>query len=415
MYHFSNLAEAEKALEAYLPSRLPRPAYTLDHIVQFMDFIGNPQELPQVIHIAGTSGKTSTAYYAAALLKGAGKRAGLLVSPHVMSITERVQIDLEPLNAAVFCSELAVFLNLVDKSGLTLSYAEILYAFAYWEFVRQKVKYVVVETGLGGLLDATNVVENPNKICIITDIGLDHTNILGTTLPEIAAQKAGIIKLRNTVFCFKQSDEIMKVFFATCRQKQADLHIVDQDYPAATRHLPTFQQRNYTLALRTVEFMLGRNSDERQILEDSDAYDVHIPGRMEVLHKGTKTIILDGAHNPQKLQSLFDSICEKYPKDDLAVLIASIDSGGRNLKDLLAVIKPYVSHVIATSGKDIEGSFHKWQPTSDIIKAANEVGIVSCEGIEQYDKALEKLLARPEQVIVVTGSLYIYKPVRSLL
>src|SRR5690349_16238782 len=160
MYHFSNLAEAEKALEAFLPSRLPRPAYTLDHILQFMDFIGNPQELPQVIHVAGTSGKTSTAYYAAALLKGAHKRAGILVLPHVMSITERVQIDLKPLDDAVFCSELAVFLSLIDKSGLKLSYAEILYAFAYWEFARQKVEYVVVETGLGGLLDATNVVEN---------------------------------------------------------------------------------------------------------------------------------------------------------------------------------------------------------------------------------------------------------------
>lgn len=415
MHHFSNLIEAEKALEAFLPSRLPRPAYTLDHIMQFMDFIGNPQEQPKVIHIAGTSGKTSTAYYSAALLKGAGKRAGLLVSPHVMSITERVQIDLEPLGDALFCDELAIFLDLVGRSGLKLSYAEILYGFAYWEFARQKVEYVVVETGLGGLLDATNVVENAEKICVITDIGLDHTNILGTTLAEITAQKAGIIKLRNAVFCFKQSDEVMEVITSTCRQKQADLHTVDQEYPTAARNLPSFQQRNYTLALQTVRFLLERNGSEDQVLGQVDPLTVHIPGRMEVLHKGTKTIILDGAHNPQKLQSLFESIRAQYPEDNLAVLMSSIESGGRNLNDLLGVIKPYVKHLIATSGNNSGGSFHKWQSPADITQAAHDAGITSSESIEKYDKALEVLLDRPEKIVVVTGSLYMYKPIKSLL
>lgn len=414
MYHFSTINEAEKALEAFLPSRLPRPAYTLDHILQFMDFIGNPQELPQAIHIAGTSGKTSTAYYAASLLKAAGKKVGLLVSPHVMSITERVQIDLVSLPDALFCSELALFLDQIEKSGIKLSYAETLYAFAYWEFTRQQVEYIVVETGLGGLLDATNVIKNPQKVCILTDIGIDHTNVLGSTLPEIAQQKAGIIKLHNSVFCYRQPASAMDVITKSCHQKQADLHIIDEEYASETGRLPLFQRRNYTLALNAVCFTLERSGYSTSQLRQTNAYDVHIPGRMEVLHKGAKTVILDGAHNPQKLQYLFESLRAKYPDKSMAVLVACIDSGGRNLKELLSTIKPDVTHLIATSPSQ-QGSFHKWQKAADIVAAAKDVGIGSCEAINAYDDALKVLLARPEDILVVTGSLYLYKPIRTLL
>ena len=115
-------AAANEVLRRYWPDKLSRRAYTLDQMVQLMDYLGNPQDKLKVIHVAGTSGKTSTAYYAAALLKAAGKKAGLTVSPHVDEINERVQIDLTPLSEATFCRQLNMFLELVQKSGLTPTY-----------------------------------------------------------------------------------------------------------------------------------------------------------------------------------------------------------------------------------------------------------------------------------------------------
>src|SRR6266540_471564 len=117
MYVFSKLIEAEKALEQFIPAQLPRPAYTLEHVAAFMEYAGNPQDKVKAIHLAGT----------------AGKKVGLLTSPHVETITERVQVNLEPLSEKLFCQELADFMNLVEASQIQLSYAEILYAFAFWE------------------------------------------------------------------------------------------------------------------------------------------------------------------------------------------------------------------------------------------------------------------------------------------
>jgi len=214
-------------LEAYWPSRTTLHRMSLDYIRSLLDYLGNPQERLRIIHIAGTSGKTSTAYYAAALLTAAGKKAGLTVSPHVDLLNERVQINMTPLPEALFVREMNEFMACVEQGGFTPTYFELLYAFAFWEFARQQVEYAVIETGVGGLLDNTNVVTRSDKVCVLTDIGFDHTSLLGTTLPEIARQKAGIIQLHNAVFCWRQSAEVLAVFRAVTRQKQADLHILD--------------------------------------------------------------------------------------------------------------------------------------------------------------------------------------------
>src|SRR5436305_1406476 len=126
MYHFADLAAVEQALEQFSPANTTRPAYTLDHVQTFLDYIHNPQDTIKAIHIAGTSGKTSTAYYIAALMQQTGKRIGLLTSPHIHAITERVQVNLQPLPEREFCDELAQFMGLVDQSGVRLTYAEIL-------------------------------------------------------------------------------------------------------------------------------------------------------------------------------------------------------------------------------------------------------------------------------------------------
>ena len=196
-----NLSEANAALLPYV-SQTPRMTgddLKLERVMKLMDVLGNPQDKLPVIHIAGTSGKTSTGYYMAALLKAGGKKAGLTISPHIDSVNERVQIGGSPLPEAEFCSELGNFLEIIRGAGQSPSYFELLYAFALWVFVRRGVDYAVVETGLGGLLDATNVTGRADKVCIITDIGFDHEYVLGSGLAQIAAQKIGIVHDQGTM------------------------------------------------------------------------------------------------------------------------------------------------------------------------------------------------------------------------
>src|SRR5690606_38872097 len=121
------------------------------------------------------------------LLAAAGQKVGMTVSPHVYEVNERVQINTKPLAETQFCRELSRFLNIIQSSGVRPTYFELLVAFAYWEFAEQGVDYAVIEVGLGGLLDGTNVVARDDKVCIITDIGFDHTSVLGKTLSAITA------------------------------------------------------------------------------------------------------------------------------------------------------------------------------------------------------------------------------------
>ncbi len=414
MNYFADLAAVEAALEPFWPSKLvKRRAYTLDHVQAFMDFLGNPQDKIPAIHIAGTSGKTSTAYYTASLLEKTGLRTGLLISPHLERLNERVQIGLTPLAEREFCDEFAVFIEQVKKSGIELTYAELLYAFGYWEFVRQGVDCMVIETGLGGTLDATNVIRRPDKICVITDIGFDHTNVLGNTLTEIATNKAGIIGRTNAVFCYQQNPQVMDVFEATCRQKQADLHILTQ-VPAGVKFLPLFQRRNFGLAAEAVGFALERQGREEPLSKEAKdaAAKVHIPARMEIRYVGQKMVILDSAHNAQKIHTLSQSIAARFRGQRLAALVAFSLSGGRQVKDLLAELQPLTDHCIAAIPP--AENKHGWHDPSEVAAVARDAGISSVEEISDLQQAFAALMARPEPLLLATGSLYMHQYLRPL-
>lgn len=414
MKSITSLKEAEAALEPFWPTNVARHAYALDHIERFMDYVGNPQNVPPAIHIAGTSGKTSTAYYAAALLQQAGKKVGLLTSPHIEGLNERVQINLVPLPEEEFCAELTIFMGLVERSGITLTYAEILYGFAYWEFARHRVDCIVVEVGLGGLLDATNVIDRADKICVITDIGLDHTHVLGNTLPEIAAQKAGIIHLHNSVFCHPQASEIIAVIQAVCKQKQADLHIVEQD-GRTPGFLPIFQQRNFSLALDAVAFSLERRNEPPLTGEQiCRASEIRIPGRMEIVKKFGKTVILDNAHNGQKLQALGSSLQAEFEKQKIAVLAAFVETEGRSTEEMLRQLKAIASHLIITALPP-GARQHKGRSPQVLGVLARKLGFSSLEVEEDRQRAYQKLLDRPEPVLLITGSTYLLEPMRPLV
>lgn len=416
MLKITNFIDAEAWLSRFAPANLSRHAYTLDHIKRVMEFLGNPQDKLEVIHVSGTSGKTSTSYYLASLLTQAGKRVGLSVSPHVDALNERVQTNLSPLPEPQFCAELGNFLDLVQQSGITLTRFELLAAFAYWEFARQKVDYAIIEVGLGGTLDATNVIDNSRKVCVITDIGFDHQEVLGDILPEIASNKAGIIGLHNKVFCYDQGAEVMEVIRERAQHQQADLHIIDQELSDNFTHLPLFQRRNFGLARAVVSEVLTRDGVTQ--LGDGAlkrAANVYIPARMEQFTVGGKTVILDGAHNAQKMQALRDSLRAQFPGQPIAVLVAFKAKQPARVEQAAEVLTRLASHIIVTSyGKPTPVEPYGEDP--ELVAALCKIhGFWQIETVANPVHAFRQLLSRPEPILVITGSFYLFNDIRPLL
>ncbi len=416
MQTISSFAEAEQLLKQYAPAPLVRFGYSLDPMRQLMDRLGNPQDRLRVIHVAGTSGKTSTSYYLAALLQQTGKKVGLSISPHVEAMNERTQINLTPLPEKQFFEEFSLFLDLVRQSNLFIGRFECLVAFMYWEFARQNVDYAVVEVGVGGTLDATNVLDHPNKVCVITDIGYDHQELLGDTLPEIASQKAGIIGLHNQVFCYDQGSEIMPVIRERASQQQADLHILNQEASEEFSFLPLFQQRNFGLSKEVVTRVLERDGVPqlaRGALQK--AAQIHIPARMEHFTVQGKTVILDGAHNAQKLQALHDSLRAQYPNQQIAALVAFKATDTRRLEGAAKALAGFAKHIIVTT----YGQPNKTDPYGeepDLVAALCKVhGCWSVETIAEPTHALRELLRRSEPILLITGSFYLFNDIRPLL
>jgi len=414
MRNITNFTEAHQALRKYYGKHAEGP-YTLDRMYQLMAAVGNPQDRLQVIHVAGTSGKTSTAYFIAALLRESRVKVGLTVSPHVDEVNERVQIDMKPLPETNFCAALSEFLELVDQSGILPSYFECMVAFAYWEFARQQVDYAVVEVGLGGLLDGTNVVQRADKVCVITDIGLDHTELLGDTIEKIATQKAGIIQLKNDVFLQQQPPVVMSVVQETCNRQSARLHVIDKP-STETYGLPQFQVRNLALARGVVSFVMGRAG--KQPLTDAQiatAANVYIPARMEVVRKDGRTMIIDGAHNAQKLETLFTSIRAQFADQAIAVLAGFAEGDRTRLAGALDTVIEYAEHMIVTSFYSEKDYPRSSVPPEDVVTYCRDKGWGEVEAVPEPAKALERLMQRPEPLLVVCGSFYLLNHIRPLV
>jgi dihydrofolate synthase/folylpolyglutamate synthase len=419
MKRIASLATAPGVLEAYWPSRTTLHRMSLDYMYDLLGYLGNPQDSFRAVHIAGTSGKTSTAYYTAALLATTGKKVGLTVSPHVDFLNERVQVNMQPLPEAVFVNELNEFMDTLEKGGFTPSYFELLYAFAFWEFARQRVDYAVIEVGVGGLLDNTNVMARSDKVCVLADIGYDHMSVLGNTLPEIAAQKAGIIQLHNTVFCWRQPDEVLDVFRTTARQQQADLHILDAPRLSTMYHfLPLFQRRNFELALHAVRFVCERDGlaapADDQVLAAGHTL---VPARMEARRVGDKTVILDGSHNPQKLHALAEAVREQYPCSDVAVLLAFAKSRTpeNRIEQGTYELQKLAHHMLLTSFVINRNSPHHSVDPQALAEACRADGYTDFDVIPDPVQAFETLLKRPEPVVVVVGSFFLLNSIRPLL
>lgn len=410
-----SLAEATEALKAFY-NQPGSNTYTLDRMRELMAYLDNPQDKLRVVHVAGTSGKTSTVYYVSALLEVSGATVGLTVSPHVNEVNERLQINNAPLPEQEFCQALDEFLGIVSKSGVTPSYFECLVAFAYWQFARMGVDYAVIEVGLGGLLDGTNVISREDKVCVITDIGFDHTHILGNTLQEIATQKAGIIHEQNHVFMYHQSPDVMQAVHEACRKHHAELHAIAPGQTSAPASLPLFQQRNFGLAEQAVRYVLLRDGGAALTQAQlQSAAATFVPGRMEVHHVGGKIVIFDGAHNAQKMAALVASVQHAYPDHDIAALISFVQGASERWQPTVDTLAAVCHHFVVTSFGGAQDTIKTSVPVTDVASYLRENMAVTVNVELELADACSALLSQPEPILLVTGSLYLLSSARQYM
>jgi dihydrofolate synthase/folylpolyglutamate synthase len=382
---------------------------------ELLKLFGSPQETFRTIHVAGTSGKTSTAYYCAALLTAAGYTTGLNVSPHVHEINERLQINLRPLPEAEYCAALQACIARLDTAGKQPSYFELTTTLAYSEFAHRSVDYAVVEVGMGGVLDATNTIDRPDKICVITDIGLDHTEILGDTLQEIAAAKAGIIHAQNTVVMLPQTEEVMAVFRQKAEEERADFIVASAAHECIPEGLPLFQQRNLALAIAAVNARLSHDGLPAVTPEHiREASAVDIPARMQVVEYQGKTLIIDGSHNGQKIGQLMASIAEKYPGKRIAALAGFVEGPDNRWQSGLDALLPHASIVFSTA---FSGAMDLPKQSIDpdrVVSYARQKNI-EAKTVSEPAQAFKTLLAQPADIYLVVGSFYLLNHVFPLL
>ncbi len=413
-----SIKNVEEVLMSYVPkvSKYSGDGMSLERLWPLLEATGNPHKKLKVIHVAGTSGKTSTAYYLSALLGSTRSKVGLTVSPHVDSIKERLQINNKFLSNKQFCGDFTVFMNLINKVDTNPSYFELLIVFAYWEFVRQNVDYAVIETGLGGLLDGTNVATRKDKVCVITDIGLDHTKILGRSISDITIQKAGIIQTGNVVFMYRQSKQVMNQVKNRVLQKKAVLNTLNQNMPVASyspeyKNLPAFQKRNWLLAKNVFEYLAER--DGLSQTSSAESLNIVIPGRMEVINLlNNGQLIMDGAHNSQKIKAFVESFKKLYPHKKAVVVVALKE--GKEFTEVLSELSDITEGFIFTTFNTSQDLPAVSQDVNILNSFAVKLGIDSV--VEPDNRlALSKLLKNQADIKLIIGSFYLLGQIRKLV
>jgi len=304
----------------------------------FLELLGNPQNKLKIIHIAGTSGKGSTAYLTSVLLKSQGFKVGLHTSPHLIDVRERCQIGNQMISKKDFCRVLTAMIPLIKKMEKSefkgVSYFEILVGLALTFFVEKKVNYAVIETGIGGLYDATNTVERNDKISIITEIGFDHMEVLGNTLAEIAFQKAMIIQPKSLVVSQEQKLEAKKtiktvvekqkakIFFVSPKNIQETEQGISFNFQFMDRKINDiklnlnggFQAKNASAALAAILLLGQRDGFEfREEMARKAFLELSFPGRMEIFKLKNKIVVVDGAHNPPKMEAFTKGLKKTFP------------------------------------------------------------------------------------------------------
>jgi dihydrofolate synthase/folylpolyglutamate synthase len=381
-------AEVEDALQSRWPESKLEP--TVERIRAVTGLLGDTQRAYPVIHLTGTNGKTSTSRMIDTLLRALDLRTGRFTSPHLERINERITIDGEPLTDEEFVrafNDVAPYTHLVDaQQELPLSFFETIVGMAYAAFADAPVDVAVVEVGMGGVWDATNVADG--VVAVVTPIAVDHARYLGNTVEEIAVEKAGIIKPGATAVLTEQLPGPAEVLLRRCAEVEATAVREGLEYGVVSRvaavggqmmtlrglhaeydevFLPLYgahQAQNAAAALTAVEAFLGDQVLDADLVRDAFARATS-PGRLEIIRR-SPMILLDAAHNPHGAETAAAALEDSFAFSPLIGVIGVM--ADKEYEAVLGAFEPHLAHVVCT-----QNSTARALPAADLAATAREV------------------------------------------
>ena len=409
--------------------------YGLDRTYRLLELLGNPQDKLKLIHIAGTNGKGSTTAMITKMLRGMGYKVGMYTSPYLEEFEERIQINGINIPKDRLVEELEKVKNavntVIEEGYEHPTEFEIITVLMFLYFCNEKVDYAVIEVGLGGKLDSTNVITP--KVSVIASISLDHTNLLGNTLGQIAGEKAGIIKEGVPVVLYPQKEEAEEVILKTSANKNCKVYSINKndgklmniDYDNITQRvevkglngiynidlplLGAHQILNLCTAINAVEVLCKEEGIkfEKNVIEES-LKDVKWIGRLETLNRNP-LIVIDGAHNIDGIKSLTQNI-KKYFKYNKMYLLLGI-LADKQVGEMIHEIAPMAEKIFTLAPNNDRAE------SSENLK--NEIELINpnVEAFDDYETAIKKAMneADEEDLILVSGSLYMIGDMRKII
>lgn len=409
--------------------------YGLERTERLLELLGNPHKKLKLIHIAGTNGKGSTSAILGKILIEHGYKVGFFNSPHLEEIEETIRINDENIKEEDFISlinEIKPFVNQVVKEGFNHpTEFEVLTCIMFLYLYRQNVDFGIIEVGLGGRLDSTNVLTP--ILSVITSISLDHTNILGNTIEEIAIEKVGIIKKNIPIITYMQKDEVMKVITEKAIKMNSNLIIVnsnnyklleiDRDIIINQKVLVHYRGKdeilnlsllgkhqiiNLSLAIEAVKELENLNYIDLDIRKIKLAVKkVEWKGRLEILSQNPY-IVIDGAHNVAGIKYLKNNIDEYFKYKNLYLILGIL--ADKEVEKMVEEITPLAKEVYTVTSNSIRAK--NSQDLRDIVKNYNE----NCLAFEDYEEAARYAInkANKEDLILASGSLYMIGKIREI-
>lgn len=393
----------------------------LDSIKELCRQLGNPQDSLQFIHIAGTNGKGSTLAYVSTILQRAGYKVGRYISPTIFTYWERIQVGKRPITKAALCEGMELVKLACDKmveSGLPHPTPfEIETALAFWYFQKMTCDIVVLETGMGGLEDATNLIAT-TKVAVLTPISRDHMKFLGDSLERIAVQKAGIIKEGCSVVSAKQSFAAMQVIEKTTEQKGAALSIVDYDKLKNVRYgiekqrfdykefkkleitlAGKYQIDNAMLAIEVIRVLNEKGFPVSEAALRKGLQETEWKGRFSVISK-KPLFIVDGAHNEDAARKLADSIEFYFTNRRIIYIMGMLKD--KEYDKVIDLTAKYADQIITITPPENPRAMHAYELAQEVARVHEKV-----TAVDSLEEAVEmsRLLAGKDDVILAFGSL----------
>ena len=417
--------------------------FTLERMRHLLAMLGDPQHRLRIVHVAGSKGKGSTSALLASILQQDGYRVGLFTSPHLVAVEERIQVDRAPIGKNELAALVSDIRSAVPASILLeLTFFEIGTALGFLHFVRRRVDFAVVEVGLGGRFDSTNVCDP--VVAVITSISHDHTQILGDTLAQIAFEKAGIVKPGRPTISGVRHADARRVIERVCADKGSRLRQLDVDFryehePALItadleRHakvqattwrrrwpamnvalIGDHQARNAALAIAVGEELIEHGAPIRESSVADGLARVVWPARLEVLSR-RPLVVLDCAHNVASARALTQALLESFPLNGVEKGRRILIFGGSRDKDLtgmLEVMTPLFEQIYLTGFKNIT----RCQPAEQLMGMVptnkQKVSTICAEAAEAWRRARAE--AGPDDLICIAGSVFLAGELRSVI